>query len=233
MKKVSIAIPCYEMKDKGVEFLNYSLHRIASQTYSNIQVVISDHSKDDKLQNLSKFWNKKLDIKYLKNFNRNGSSSANLNYALDNCDGDLIKILFQDDFLFHSKSIEKVVEKFSDEIKWLVTSCIHTQNGIDFYRNHTPVWNNNILFGENTISSPSVLTIHKTVKERFDENLLWLMDCEFYYRLFLKFDLPKILHDCSVANRIWGGQVTNDISEILKQQELQYVIKKFDSNKNE
>ena len=33
------------------------------------------------------------------------------------------------------------------------------------------------------------------MKERFDENLVWLMDCEFYYRLKNKYGNPIYLHE--------------------------------------
>ena len=93
------------MHGKGSNFLNFSLEQIYNQSYSNIQVVISDHSIDNSIYTVCNDWSKKLNIKYLKNTKNRGSSSANINNAINNCDGKLIKILFQDDFLFYKNSI--------------------------------------------------------------------------------------------------------------------------------
>jgi len=48
--KVSVAIATYEMGDKGEYFLKKCIDSIIRQDYSNIEIVVSDHSKDDKLE---------------------------------------------------------------------------------------------------------------------------------------------------------------------------------------
>ena len=212
-KLVSIAIPCYEMKGLGAQFLNESLLKISNQTYKNIQVVISDHSSTN-------IWLKELNIKYIKNIENVGSSSSNTNLAIDNCDGELVKILFQDDFLYDENSIKSIIDNFSDNDKWLVTTCLHTNDGINMYNEHQPRWNDEIHLGVNTISSPSVLTIHKSVRERFDDNLIWLMDCDMYKKLYIKYGLPKILPTINVVNRLWGSRLSDTIPQSIKDDEL-------------
>jgi len=219
-KLISIAIPCYEMKGYGSQFLDESLSKINNQTYKNIQVVISDHSSNNDLEKVINFWSDKLNIKYIKNIKNIGSSSSNTNLAIDNCDGELIKILFQDDFLYDENSIKSIIDNFNNNDKWLVTSCLHTNDGVNMYNNHQPRWNDNIHLGVNTISSPSVLTIHKSVKERFDDNLIWLMDCDMYKKLHIKYGLPKILTTINVVNRLWGNRLSDTISQSIKDNEL-------------
>lgn len=215
---VSIAIPCYEMQGKGVEFLNFSLDKIKNQTYKDIQVVISDHSLNDDIKRLCNYWSKKLNIKYLKNEDNRGSSSANINNAIENSDGDIIKILFQDDFFFDETSIEDIVNNFSGD--WLITPCLHTNDGINFFNPISPYWNDNIHLGVNTISSPSVLTISKNVKDRFDGNLIWLMDCDFYKRLYIRYNMPIFTKKINVVNRLWGSRLSDTIPEQIKNNEL-------------
>ena len=50
--ELSVAIPCYEMSGKGVEFLEKSLSIIKNQNvdFSKIEVVISDHSINDDIK---------------------------------------------------------------------------------------------------------------------------------------------------------------------------------------
>ena len=68
----------------------------------------------------------------------------------------LIKILCQDDFLYESDSIEKIVSNFKGN--WLVSSYIHTYDNIHFYNKHTPVFSDNMLIS-NKIGTHSCLTI--------------------------------------------------------------------------
>lgn len=226
---VSIAIPCYEMHGRGVEFLDFSLTKIYQQTYKNIEVIISDHSADDGIENVGNKWRSSLNIKYFKNGKKRGNSSANLNNALINCSGDLIKILFQDDFLFSEKSIEEIADIFTHnpQAHWLVTACEHSNDGIRFYRPFYPQYNDNIHLGNNTISSPSVLTIRNKDILLFDENLVWLMDCDYYKKLHDKFGKPLILNKINVVNRTWDSQLSNIISEKTKEKEYNYVKEKY------
>ena len=47
--RLSIAIPTCESKGRGVEFLDDLFRTIEIQTFKDFEVVVSDHSKDDKL----------------------------------------------------------------------------------------------------------------------------------------------------------------------------------------
>jgi hypothetical protein len=226
-KLISIAIPVYEMHGNGYNFLNFSFSKILSQTYKNIQIVISDHSLNNNIEILCKSWSNDLNIKYLRNEFKRGSSSSNINNAINNCDGQLIKILFQDDFFYDDKSIENIVEAFDQNDEWLVCACTHTQNGTSFYNEFYPSWNYNMIKGVNTISSPSVLTIKNHKKERFDNNLIWLMDCDFYTQLYIKYGPPKILNTICIVNRIWGNRLSDTIETLTKKKEKVYLAKKY------
>lgn len=224
---VSIAIPVYEMHGNGVDFLEFNFSKIVSQTYNNLQVVVSDHSISNDIQELCENWADRLNILYLKNEYKRGNSSSNINNAIDNCDGELIKILFQDDFLFDINVISNIVSAFNEKQSWLVCACTHSNNGVDYYNNFYPKWNSDIVGGINTISSPSVLTIRKSVKERFDENLIWMMDCEYYMQLYINYGLPIIFNKISIVNRIWGNRLSDTIPELKKRKEELYVKDKY------
>ena len=224
--KISIAIPCYEMSGDGGKFLDINLDKISTQTYNNIEVVISDHSVDDIVKGVVDKWSTRLDIKYIRNDYKRGSSSANVNVAMKNCTGELIKIIFQDDFLFNEKSIEDTVNGVGDG-SWLVSTCEHTYDGLTFHRKHVPVYNNKIHLGINTISSPSVLTIRNGNIEYFDENLIWLMDVDYYKKLHTKYGDPLILNTITVVNRMWENQVSNLLSNEIKNKEVNIMINKY------
>jgi glycosyltransferase involved in cell wall biosynthesis len=226
---VSIAIPTYEMHNKGAEFLIFALNGIFHQTYKNIEVVISDHSKNDDVKNACNEWSSKgLNIHYLKNEENRGSSSANINNAIKHSTGKYIKILFQDDFLYCADAIEKTVKAFENnpDKQWLVSACEHSNDGKFLYRPFYPRYHNDIHLGNNTISSPSVLTIRNENVLYFDSKLIWLMDVEYYKRLHNAFGSPIILNTITVVNRTWDSQVSNLVKGDLKKQELNYVSQK-------
>jgi hypothetical protein len=53
--KISICVPTWEQFGKGKFFLEKLFTTVYEQSYKNFQVVISDHSLDDEIENLCKF----------------------------------------------------------------------------------------------------------------------------------------------------------------------------------
>jgi len=226
----SIAIPTYEMDGKGVEYLDFSLNIIKSQSFSDFEVIISDHSSDDYIEKLCNNWSSLLDIKYFRNKIDIGSSSSNVNNAISKSSGDWIKILFQDDFLYDVDSLKNTHDHILQNIdrKWFVSKCQHSNDGTTFYRENTPYWNDKMIFGNNTISSPSVLTIkNDDDKLFFDKDYIWLMDCDYYQRCFNKFNLPSIIPFVTIVNRTWKNQLTNKISSEIKNNEHIHILRKY------
>ena len=226
----SIAIPTYEMKGYGEEFLTKSFAVLINQTFKDFEIVVSDHSKNDNIKNLCEIWSERLNINYLKNEYKIGGSSPNINNAIKNCKGLWIKLLFQDDFLYDSKSLETLkihIEKNLDK-PWVASACEHTENGITMYRPFYPRWVEDIHLGNNTISSPSVITIKNTDdKLFFDEDLIWLMDVEYYKRMHTKHGEPSYLNKINVVNRTWHDSMSNSLSNDKKNNEVALIIKKY------
>lgn len=226
---VSIAIPCYEMHGLGVKFLELSLNKIVLQTYKELEVVVSDHSFDNEIKDLCLKFSDKIKIIYIKNLEKRGSSSANLNNAIKNCSGEIIKILMQDEYLLKNDVLEKIVKFFkeNDNAHWLINSC-----AFGFYPDiekgrMIPFYSNKIIQSVNTIGSPSNLTIKNKQVEFFDENLIWVMDCDYYVRLYNKFGNPHIIEECLIYIIQHEKQVTNLISEEIKNKEEKELKKKY------
>ena len=98
--KLSIAIPTWESYGKGSEFIDDLLRTIEIQTFKNFEVCISDHSKDNKVLNKVKEFEDKINILYTRNEENRGNGPANTNKSIDMCSGDIIKVMFQDDFFY-------------------------------------------------------------------------------------------------------------------------------------
>lgn len=245
----SICIPTYEMGGFGVEFLRFNFKTFKQQCFSDFEVVISDHSQNDEIKNLCE--NTDLDIKYFKNEEKIGNSSANLNNAIKKSNGKWIKVLFQDDFLYGKSALKDlsdfIKENFQiysencdengicsennvDDVGWVVTGSEHTMDGNHLLKPYEPNWSLEAIHkGHNTISSPSVLCFKNEKKNNsyFDEELNWLMDVDYYHTLYLKYGEPKIMKKINAVNRVWQGSVTSGLSQETKDKELDYFQKKI------
>jgi dTDP-4-dehydrorhamnose reductase len=218
-KFFSIAIPAYGYNGKGREFLNQSFNILFSQVFKDFEVVISDHSQDDTIKDLCEYWSKHLNIKYFRNEIGRGVISPNLNNALKNCSGKWIKILFQDDLLFDANTLKNIKDfiDFDKDMNWIASSFWHTNDGVSIYRRIKPTWPElPIWAGHNHIGCPSAITIKNEDILYFDDNLNWLMDCDYYQRMFLKHGLPKILDVDTMINRVVEDRLTNTIPEQQK-----------------
>jgi hypothetical protein len=230
LMKLSIAIPAYEMSGRGADFLNFSCRKLSDQHYRNFEVVVSDHSRDRQVADVCSAWRGNgLDIIHIGYDAQRGNSSANLNNALRHCSGDWIKILFQDDFLYSSDSLRITAAALggAHQEDWLVSACEHTRDGETMLRQFYPKYHDDIHLGDNTISSPSVLTIRNKDIIYFDEALVWLMDVDYYKRLFMRSGHPFILNDITVVNRLWQGQQTHMISDAIKERERRLARLKY------
>jgi dTDP-4-dehydrorhamnose reductase len=223
----SIAIPAYGYNGNGSDFLEHSFKIMALQSFKDFEVVVSDHSTDDTIKNVCKKWKSKLNIFYIRNENGRGIISPNLNSALFNCKGKWVKILFQDDFLLDASSLERHYNfiKSNPDMKWMATRFCHSNDGKTFYRDFYPQWVDNIWTGNNLIGCPSVVAIKKENVLYFDEDLNWLMDCEYYQRMFSKYGKPLVLGEHTVVNRTNPDRLTNSIPESQKISEFQKLKK--------
>jgi hypothetical protein len=228
---ISIAIPVWGIKGLGVGYLEYSFNILAQQTFKDFEVIISDHSEDNEIEEFVKVWSSLLDITYERYEIGRGMISPNLNNAIKKCKGQYIKILFQDDFLYDEHSLNHIANELkNNNINWLVTSCAHTKDMSTIYDIMIPKYNSRIYEGVNTISCPSVLTIKNDNNILlFDESLNWLMDVEYYKRCYDRFGLPTVVNELCIINRESDIRASTIIDDTIKKNEIDRIKTKYDS----
>jgi len=232
---ISIVIPTYEMKGQGVPFLKRCLDSISKQNNINpevIEILISDQSSDRAIGDFCNTQNLSFQLGYHRTPTGRGIAAHNLNIGIQKARGKYIKILFQDDLLVEEEHLATLIECLDENNPQAILTCAtHTKDGIDFYKHITPKENPYFLFGNNTVSSPSVLTFEKSAfgNQPFDENLKLLFDCDFYHRLFQKNNNIKICGSITIANGVWGGQTQFSISEKQFTHEVRYLNWKYPS----
>lgn len=186
--KVSICIPTY----KQVKFLTITLNSILSQTYDDYEIIITDDTPDNTIEQLLSIFNFKGRLKYFKNEIQLGSP-RNWNRAIELASGEYIKILHHDDWFLEQDSLQKFVKMLDDnpEADFAFSSSIwnNSEKGDRFF--WKPTLNQikklrkkpESLFPLNIVSTPSATIFRKKVKVIFNENLKWIVDMDFYFRV--------------------------------------------------
>ncbi|MEY4332415.1 MAG: hypothetical protein RLZZ196_1153 [Bacteroidota bacterium] len=235
--KISIAVPTWECYGRGEEFLNDLLRTIEIQTFKDFEVIISDHSVDDNLLKSISQFKDRFKINYFKNKNDRGNGPSNTNNAIEKCSGEIIKIMFQDDFFYDDEALEKIYNCFNENENWLLCGSNHTNDdGHNFYWDLYPKWNPDIIKGKNTLGSPSALAFkNKIFKQvKFDTNLTMMMDCDFYYSIKKMYGEPIYLNDVLVSNRVHTNQISQQFynNNYMKnmQKEINYCLTKHNHN---
>lgn len=137
-----------------------------------------------------------------------GRSAENTNHGIGKATGDLIKTLHMDDYFTHEHALEDIVKEFGG--MWQITGCSNNLN---------PVYYGDIHLGNNKLGGPSCLTISNEVTERFNPQLDWLFDCDFYKRMYNKYGLPQILSGNYITIGEGEHQATNTITNAKKEEE--------------
>jgi glycosyltransferase involved in cell wall biosynthesis len=219
--KISICIPSYEANGRGVEFIDKNIQSILSQTYKNMEIVISDHSKNDDIENHIKGLG--LDnIVYLRNTENIGFPAHNTNNAIKNSSGDYIKLMNLDDFIVGEDTLQLMVNLLLNEGKWVISGCIHYDYGNGSLTN--PIIpriegdGRHLIRGINFVGCPSVGLIPRD--EYFDTEVLYMIDCELWYRMFIKYGYPGVLKDYRISVGIGDHTLTSQWA--LKQSDLLY-----------
>lgn len=195
--KLSVVVPFHWMENWQF-FLTRCLESIEKQSFKDYEVILLKHS----------------------------TMPITSNRAIESAQGELIKILYMDDYLAHENSLQEIVDAFTPETKWLVTGCLHQSGNETPHSYHEPTWNEYLYTGVNTVGSPSVLTLRREAMALFDTNLSWLLDCELYHRLHDLHGLPTILNTPNVVIGIHAGQTSNTMPMEEKQKEFIYMQKK-------
>ena len=228
---ISIVIPTYEMKGQGITFLKRALSSIEKQTDIDpqaIEIVVSDQSESRDIEHFCKTTSQV--IHYHCTTKKRGIAAHNLNTAITLAKGKYIKILFQDDVLVEVYYLSTLINIINiEKPDCILTGALHTTDGETFINPITPKNNPYFLFGNNTASSPSVITLRCELANSlpFDEQLKMLFDCELYYRLFAQQLNIFITNDIHIANGIWEGQAQRQINNEQFTKEVRYLNWKY------
>lgn len=210
----AICIPVYEK----LELFKRLEASILMQSYQNYFVVITDNSESDEIESyISKSpLSSRKDFIYIHNERQlgvSGNSNACMMEGLRK-GADYIKLMHQDDFFSFPDSLEKMVHKIVKEQTAVLFSGdyevfgnsrrvrITKEKYIEKIRKDL-----SFIFRANILGAPSVM-LFKAMEIKFDPDLQWLLDVDFYLRL-LKERRFSYIYEPLISIGHDGGQLTD------------------------
>lgn len=192
MPKISVCVPTHQMAN-GEFFLERLVNSLDKQTFRDFELIIT----------------------------KEGKMAENSNAAIKKAKGEIVKIIYMDDYLYNRNALQRVVDAFDRGAKWVVSGCIH-DNGSRITKPHFPTWSVDVLQGVNTVGSPSVLAFLNDEPLLFDERMSWMLDLDLYRRLYQRYGEPTIINYIDVGIGIGEHQMTNLLSlrEKMDEEEL-------------
>ena len=224
--RVSYCIPTHD-HPRCEQYMFDILYALSLQTTKDFELCVSHQGDQTRiLRALNDYWDV-INITFKKA--EDGNISVNTNNAMKMGEGDIIKVLYSDDFILTSNLTEELDKAFTDDVHWAVTGYAHTvDDGHTHYNPKIPYHNDKLLEGVNTLSSPSILALKRGIDMYFDEDLTMLMDCDMYYRLYKYHGDPVILKDYHISNREHKSQTQRTYEHLLPK-EIEYLKEKHSS----
>lgn len=185
----SICIPVY----KNTTYLGRLLQSIAEQTCGDYEVVIADDSPNEVVEVFLQTNFSGLPIVYHKNAQALGTP-ANWNKAIDLAKGTWIKLMHDDDWFAHKEVLSRLKDRLQDHQPAMVYTNYRNVALSDLQRTTQKMTGSaarrqfvhrhpEALYARNIIGPPSVTLIHRTLGNRYDERMKWLVDIDFYMQL--------------------------------------------------
>lgn len=236
--KVSICIPTWGYYGSGHILIEDLFNSLKKQTNQSYEVIISDQSQDNKIKKVCDQYSSDpdgMDINH-KFFDPSYSHLVNYLNAEKYATGSIIKPLFQPDFISCETFIDKVIKTHTEnEMSWVLYRFNHCDwDRSSFFNEIVPKYNSNLVVGVNTIGAPSNCSFSADIKERIDENLQMLSDCDHYFRLYQSYGPPVVVDDmCYITNRVSDKEAKNESKVTSKIPfDINYVIDKHNLKNN-
>mgnify|MGYP003125092688 FL=1 len=121
--RVSYCIPTHD-HSRCEQYMFDILYPLSQQTTKDFELCVS-HQGDEKriLRALNDYWDI-LNITYQKA--SEGNISVNTNNAMRMGEGDIIKVLYSDDFILTKNLTEELDKAFTHDVSWAVSGFVHT-----------------------------------------------------------------------------------------------------------
>ena len=186
LPSISICVPAY----KRTDYIKRLLDSVATQTYKNFEVIITDDSPDSDIHKLCDSYTHLFELRYVKN-PLNLNTPENWNEAVRHARYEWIKIMHDDDWFATPDSLllfaESIVSNPKAQFFFSAYANVYDSSNCLQYMPLSPIWkqllggNAEILISKNVIGPPSV-TLYKKNDLIYDAKMKYVVDIDFYTR---------------------------------------------------
>ena len=237
MPKVSICVPTYQNREEVKRLIDSA----REQTFQNFEVIITDDSRDNKIEEYINELQKKKDdavlkIRYYHNEKPLGHI-YNWNEAIAHAKGEFVKIMFSDDWFTYPDSLEKMATALEKNQGAGLVFCGSMQvSKKDSYSRKPEAGyveklqkDYRYLFISNQIGAPSDTLYRRDLQVKFDEKSNWASDVFLYMEILKKNPKFVFLEEPLISIGIHDNQYTESFAEndsrIFK--DYQYMFEKY------
>lgn len=200
LPKVTIVIPVYN----GERFIKETLEAVVCQEYSNLEIIVVDNASEDSTCEIVSAFSSK-GVKLIKN-EKNLGMTGNFNRCLELADGDYLQILCSDDRISNDCISKKVTAMEANPTCAMCISATEIRND-----------SGKVLFKRKSFKKDRMISGEKMIKKsfrrynlygepsnvmikvssisdgmKFNEEMYYAVDWEFWLRLSLKGDVYYI-----------------------------------------
>lgn len=214
---LSVLIPAYEYPE-GVGKI---LDTLSESDVSDIECIIMDDSKSDRVERVLRSHSFMKNVIYIRNRPPLGAIS-NWNSLLKLAHGKYIMILHHDEYPIQAKFFRHLCSTLNDSFDVLILDCFIANSKIKRMRRHFPLSIKSLIIHQwpsyllrrNLIGAPSSVVIRREFALPFDSRLSWLVDVEWYYRLFRQKDIRvQISKDLGLVSVSHIGSITQSFGK--------------------
>lgn len=221
--KLSVLIPAYSYPE-GIKRI---LSSFTSSYSSQIEILIFDDSPDDDVaQAVAELGLTNNRLTYRHNCPSLGAIS-NWNELLDSAQGEYCLLMHHDEFPLSSTFWNDLLLLLDNDrdIDLIVMDCILRDQEAKSSRRHLPMWlrryilhsHASYVLRRNVIGPVSSIVFRRACAPRFDRELKWLVDVDFYYQILQRSNLIRYAPDIQIGS-ISGreGSITRALGKSVK-----------------
>lgn len=211
--EISICIPAY----KNIEFLSRLLHSISIQSFKKYEVIITDDTPDNSVEQFVQSNEFLTSIRYFKNITPLGTPE-NWNEAIRKAKGKWIKLMHNDDWFMHEDALKQFYEAtvaypgyhfFFSAFQNINYETGHKEVVTCNFFDRFILWLSPLhMFRRVYVGNPSCTLIRNDVGLLYDNRFKYVVDFEFYIRCIRQLKRYKYIDNVLLNIGFHDQQVT-------------------------
>jgi glycosyltransferase involved in cell wall biosynthesis len=233
MAFISICIPVYNR----VTGLKRLLASLASQTYTDYEIIISDDSNTKDVSELISDYEKTLPISYYKNSVAAGTPQ-NWNLAIEKASAPWIKLMHDDDWFASNDAVEKFANAATlsqSGFVFCASNYVYSESNKNYLQQLSKEQismlqtNPFYLLHDNIIGHPSAV-LHTKNNLTYDKQFKWVVDIDFYLQWLTNNNHGYYIHEPLINIGKDSESVSDDCykNPLVEIPEYLILLQKFD-----